>query len=186
MAAAQSIEALATLLRPPDEGEDSSDNELEGGPASTKMGPGSIGPPKRTEEKTREKKSTNPNDIWIPDEVGSQCETSDDPRPAPEHDMVFQQSVFTEDLFLGMGNKNPSTASCENLVIKIKLPETNYSDVHLDVTDTFLDCRTPKHKLGLHLPHRVDSKNGRAKWDSEQEQLTVTLKLNREYDFLNQ
>lgn len=58
--------------------------------------------------------------------------------------MVFQQSVFTEDLFLGMGNKNPSTASCENLVIKIKLPETNYSDVHLDVTDTFLDCRTPK------------------------------------------
>ena len=28
--------------------------------------------------------------------------------------------------------------------IKIKLPDTEYCDVNLDVTDTFLDCRTPK------------------------------------------
>ena len=30
------------------------------------------------------------------------------------------------------------------LQIKIKLPDTEYNDVNLDVTDTFLDCRTPK------------------------------------------
>lgn len=28
--------------------------------------------------------------------------------------------------------------------MKIKLPDTDYSDVELDVTEMFLDCRTPK------------------------------------------
>ena len=62
-------------------------------------------------------------------------------------------------MFLGMGNKNPSSASCEGLLvryltsymalsyyglpqIKIYLPKTPYKDIELDVTDTFLDCRT--------------------------------------------
>jgi hypothetical protein len=59
-----------------------------------------------------------------------------------------------------------------------------YSDVQLDVTDTFLDCRTPLHKLGLSLPHPVDSKNGKAEWNDAKMLLTVTLRMTREYDFL--
>ena len=88
----------------------------------------------------------------------------DDPRPQPEYDMVFRQAVGAEDVFLGMGGKNPTTASCEELVvremwfinthrhlftvifpvhqIKIKLPGISINDVDLDVTETFLDCRT--------------------------------------------
>ena len=41
-------------------------------------------------------------------------------------------------------------------------------------------------KLGLHLPHPVDSKNGKAQWDKSKNLLTVTLRMLREYDFLNQ
>lgn len=39
-------------------------------------------------------------------------------------------------------------------------------------------------KLGVHLPHPVDSKNGKAQWDKDRELLTVTVRLVREYDFL--
>ena len=42
----------------------------------------------------------------------------DDPRPQPEYDMVFRQAVSAEDVYLGMGNKNPTTASCEELVVR--------------------------------------------------------------------
>ncbi|XP_071846931.1 dynein axonemal assembly factor 6-like isoform X2 [Apostichopus japonicus] len=103
----------------------------------------------------------------------------------PRYDMIFQQDVSSEDIFLQMGSKTPTSASCPFLKIKINLPDTKYAEVELDVTEKFLDCRSPKYKLGLHLPHPVDSKNGKAQWDSENGVLTVTLKMNREYDFLN-
>ena len=41
-------------------------------------------------------------------------------------------------------------------------------------------------KIGLHLPHPVDSKNGKAQCDKSKNLLTVTLRMLREYDFLNQ
>ena len=33
------------------------------------------------------------------------------------YELLFQQKVTSEDIFLGMGNKNPSTACCEDLVV---------------------------------------------------------------------
>lgn len=41
-------------------------------------------------------------------------------------------------------------------------------------------------RLGLHLPHKVNSQQSKAKWISDLHQLHVTLLLNREYDFINQ
>ena len=58
--------------------------------------------------------------------------------------MIFKQAVGAEDIFLGMGNKNPTTASCEDLVVRIKLPAVNAKDIELDITEVFLDCRTSK------------------------------------------
>jgi len=40
-------------------------------------------------------------------------------------------------------------------------------------------------KLGLFLPHPVDSKNTKAQFNSESETLSVTLRLNRMLDFIN-
>ena len=36
---------------------------------------------------------------------------------AHRYELVFKQAVTTEDVFLGMGLKNPATASCEDLVV---------------------------------------------------------------------
>ena len=60
--------------------------------------------------------------------------------------------------------------SCHNVVFKISFHTVN--------AIVFFS------KLGVHLPHPVDSKNGKAQWDKDRELLTVTVQLVREYDFL--
>ncbi|EDO44478.1 predicted protein [Nematostella vectensis] len=182
---ATQLTALSDLLKPPEDG-DSSDDELEK-PNRPKFTPGNIGPVKKTSRADPKENKVTTKDIWEPEEIPDSAHAEDefDPRPSPEYDMVFKQAISPEEMFLQMGNRNPSSASCEEIVVKIKLPDTEYKDVDLDVTDTFLDCRTPKYKLGIHLPNPVDSKNGKAKWDKRTELLTVTLRLVREYDFLN-
>ena len=57
--------------------------------------------------------------------------------------------------------------------------------MNLSVESTSVDCRTPRYKLQLHLPHPVDAEAGKAKWDVDLETLTITLPIKREYDFIN-
>ncbi|NWI98701.1 PIHD3 protein, partial [Crypturellus undulatus] len=132
-------------------------------------------------------KSENSKTIWNTEEVpeGSEFDDTWDPREQPEYEIFFKQRVGTEDMFLGMSRKDSSTACCEDLVIKIKLPETKFSDITLDLQDKVLDLRTPQKKLLLHLPHPVDSKNGKAHFLSEEEILEVTLRMIREFDYIN-
>ncbi|NXC34083.1 PIHD3 protein, partial [Xiphorhynchus elegans] len=132
-------------------------------------------------------KSENRKTIWNTEEVpeGSEFDDTWDPREEPEYEILFKQCVGTEDVFFGMSGKDPSTACCEDIVIKIKLPETKYSDITLDIQDKVLDLRTPKKKLLLHLPYPVNSKEGRARFLSEEEILEVTLRVSRKFDFIN-
>ncbi|CAM4601487.1 unnamed protein product [Eretmochelys imbricata] len=183
-----SLQALAKLLADPQE-EDNEDNDL-GSHSSTvsAVGPGNIGPAKKAEPTvTPDVKSGNSKDIWNTEEVpeGSEFDDIWDPREQPEYEILFKQQVGAEDIFLGMSRKDPSTACCEDMLIKIKLPDTRSSDITLDIQDKILDLRTPKKKLLLHLPHPVDSKNGKACFISEKETLEVTLRMKREFDFIN-
>ncbi|KAA0189643.1 PIH1 domain-containing 3 [Fasciolopsis buskii] len=156
-----------------------------------KMKPSDIGPKKTktTEAKGDEnEKEKNLEDIWDVDEIpeGTQFEDVHDPRPQPEYELFYKQSVTTEDIYLQMGMKNPTTASCEFLVARIKLPETKSEDIKLDVKDKFLDLRTPKFKLGLYLPNPVDPDSSKANWSEDKEVLEVVMRNKREYDFLNE
>lgn len=91
----------------------------------------------------KEKKITK--DIWDENEVeeGAEFDTSDDPRPQPDYDIIFKQKVTTEEMFLQMGNKTPATSSCEDMIVKIKLPGIEkLADIDLNLFEKFLDCRT--------------------------------------------
>jgi hypothetical protein len=35
-------------------------------------------------------------------------------------------------MFLGMSGKDPSTAKCEDLLLKVQLPETKLSEISID------------------------------------------------------
>ncbi|XP_056266611.1 protein PIH1D3 isoform X1 [Pseudoliparis swirei] len=179
----QQLLALSSLLSTQPEDDDGDEDCT--GVSGAGLGPGHIGPPARRDgavPSVREKK--NDKDIWSQEEVaeGSQHDDLADPRPQPEYDVLLKQSVGTEDLFLGLSRKDPSSMSCEAMLVRIKLPDTEAADVVLDVSERFLDLRTPRYKLGLHLPHPTHGHGGRAQFFAERGELEVTLLFNRPMD----
>nr|XP_061794842.1 dynein axonemal assembly factor 6-like [Nerophis lumbriciformis] len=178
------IQALSALLSTQEE----EDDDYEYASPYSKMGPGHIGPPpKREKEESLTYAKTNSKDVWCEEEVaeGPQYDDFTDPRPKPEYEIILKQSVGTEDLFLGLSRKDPSSMCCEAMLVKIKLPDSKASDVTLDVKEKFLDLRTPKYRLALHLPHPVHHQEGKAQFFSEREELEVTLVMNRPLDAVN-
>ncbi|KAL5111553.1 Dynein assembly factor 6 axonemal [Taenia crassiceps] len=186
MFTASDLFALKNLLSSQD---DSSDEERLAKP-SIRYNPGDIGPrkkQKKREDETSKKPPTNPNAIWQTYEIPETAYVKDmyDPRPQPEYEIHFKQDVSAEDMFLQMGPKNATTACCEYMVVTVKLPATSKEEIKLDVTEQFLDLRTKKFKLDLHLPNPVKPESSRAKWLSEKSTLEVTLANNRELDCIN-
>ncbi|KAJ0012323.1 hypothetical protein NQD34_013298 [Periophthalmus magnuspinnatus] len=180
----QNLQALSALLNSDQERKD---EDWETPNPSAQLGPGSIGPKPKKDTPVASGSTSNSKYIWSEEEVaeGSQFDDLSDPRPQPEYEVIMKQSVGTEDVFLGLSGKDPSSMSCEALLVKIKLPDTKLTDVVLDVKETFLDLRTPKYKLGLHLPHPVHSQEGKAQFFSDREELEVSLQMNRPLDFIN-
>ncbi|XP_072361057.1 dynein axonemal assembly factor 6 [Scyliorhinus torazame] len=180
------LQALSNLLSPADQEEE----DLEEQPAKRtfNLNPGQIGPARGSNP--TDSNPENPPDtkqIWAEEDVpeGSEFDDIWDPRQQPEYEILFKQRVGTEDVFLGMSRKDGSTACCEDMVIKIKLPDCKPADVTLDIKERFLALRSPIYKLGLHLPHPVDSKNGKAQFITDTHMLEVTLTMKREFDFIN-
>nr|XP_046263396.1 protein PIH1D3 isoform X1 [Scatophagus argus] len=185
----QSLQALSDLLstRQEDDGDEERESQ-QNASVYAQLGPGHIGPPpKNDKEVSTANVKKDSKDIWNEEEVpeGSQYDDLADPRPQPEYEIILKQSVGTEDLFLGLNRKDPSSMCCEAMLVKIKLPDIKATDVFLDIKEKFLDLRTPKYKLGLHLPHPIHSHGGKAQFFSEREELEVTLLMNRPMDFIN-
>ncbi|XP_068104189.1 dynein axonemal assembly factor 6 isoform X2 [Hyperolius riggenbachi] len=138
-----SLKSLCTLLSDPVE-----ENENQ---CSAFLGPGEIGPVKKLQQNdsTSTQIPKDKKQIWNSTEVpeGSEYDDSLDPRERPEYEILFKQRVGSEDIFLGMSQKDPSTACCEDMVFRIRLPGTKSSDVSLDVRRKYLDLRTPKQRL---------------------------------------
>ncbi|KAM5146068.1 dynein axonemal assembly factor 6 [Mantella aurantiaca] len=88
-------------------------------------------------------------------------------------------------MFLGLSRKDPSSACCEDMVIRIQLPDTKVSDVSLDVRKKYINLCSPKYKLGLHLPHAVNETSGKAKFLAETGTLELMLPMVRDLDFIN-
>ncbi|XP_061835852.1 dynein axonemal assembly factor 6 [Nerophis lumbriciformis] len=187
VSSAQNLQALSALLSNQQKEDDDEDDYKNVFPYA-KMSPGNIGPPKKKDKEVPPVYvKENSKDVWSVDEVaeGPQYDDITDPRPQPEYEVMLKQSVGTEDVFLGLNRKDPSSMCCEAMLVKIKLPDSKASDVTLDVKEKFLDLRTPKYKLGLHLPHPVLHQEGKAQFFSEREELEVTLLMNRPLDAVN-
>lgn len=122
-------------------------------------------------------KPSDSNEIWADDELEvDDGFDDDDGRNTASYELIYKQRVSPQDMFLGIDpTRNPGTASCEDLLIRIQLPETKASDLDLEVKRTRLTLRTPKHKLRIHLPKPVDDERGNAKWVADKGCLEVTL-----------
>lgn len=179
------------------DGGNSSDSEHEGDfPGSSSMlGPGSVKPKKSEIKNTLENsllKSIEPGgtaaqsmDEWIKQQEND--EELLDTRKQPEYTITYKQCVTTEDIYLQMGLKTPATSSCEDMVVEIKLPEetVNIDRMDLRVEPDSVHLHTPVYRLTLSLPHKIHPKKGRAEFDSDKKVLKLTLRMNRELDFVN-
>ncbi|KAL5281303.1 PIH1D3 family protein [Megaselia abdita] len=182
------LKSLQDLLNPKREDQsstdDSDDEEVERKPL--------LGCIKKDVEKKVEDKIVSKElkpetvDSWL-DKQQNEDELLLESRKVPNYKMSYKQAVGTEDLFLQMGNKTSSTISCEDIIISIELPEETVpvEQMDLDITENEIDLQTPIYRLKIPLVHGIDPDLGNAKYDSEIKLLTLTLKLKREYDFVN-
>ncbi|XP_047515398.1 dynein axonemal assembly factor 6 isoform X1 [Pieris napi] len=106
-------------------------------------------------------------------------------KKTPSYTMNYQQSVSAEDVFLQIGPKTPSTASCENLIVRVKMPGDKKENVDLSVDATSVTVTSSQFHLKLPLPHAINPDTSKANWDTTEETLVLTLKLDREFDFVN-
>lgn len=108
-------------------------------------------------------------------------------RCTPEYRIVYKQSVTPEDIYLQMGNKTTATSSCEEMYVEILLPNESVSidRMALDVSAYEVDLRTPIYRLKLPLVQPIDPDRSKANWDNDKKILRLTLRMKREYDFIN-
>ena len=46
---------------------------------------------------------------------------------------MHKQHVGTEDVYLGLSDRDASSNHCDSLLVKVKLPKTSFKNVDLDV-----------------------------------------------------
>jgi len=173
------FEAVSKFLSVNDEEE-----ELES-QRSSAITPASFGaPPSRAaiERLPLPKAPKDPKAIWDEDEVLNNIDDDfDDGRIRPKFEFMYRQAVGTEDAYLGMGEKDPSSTQCEDIVLRVELPGTeSMADLDLDVQEAYVRLQSPLYKLVMYLPHKVKSDEGSAKWDKNTEALKITMPRVRE------
>lgn len=174
---------------------DSSDDEVEAAGAST-FGPGDIKPKKAEiknsiENPLLKKIETSCGDNFKSIEEFEEQQKFDedilDNRKTPDYKITYKQAVTTEDIFLQMNLKTPATASCEDMIVEIFLPEETIGidQMDLNVSENEVDLKSPVYRLKFALPQKVLPSKGRAEYDVDKKILKLTLRMNREFDFVN-
>ncbi|TMW60119.1 hypothetical protein Poli38472_000161 [Pythium oligandrum] len=120
--------------------------------------------------------------IWLPEEVPSDDEDDDtfDTRRRPTFEILYKQSVMTEDVFLGLSDKDPSSAHCEAMVVRVDCPKHRLEDIELDVKKQKLLLHSSTLKLSLYLPYPVRYQDGQAQWDAVKQTLSIRLPIIRD------
>ena len=132
-------------------------------------------------------KETKPtsNDIWAEEEIKNEEDIRDlnDKRPTPHYEILYKQSVGTEDTFLGMSDKTPASQDCSHLCIKVHFPNSKLSDLNVDVKKNRILAESKTLRLFTYLPVSVEEDKGVAKFDAAKSILSVTLPIIREFNF---
>lgn len=128
--------------------------------------------------------ATRNTEIWTEDDFKEE-NIKEDERPKPKFEILYKQSVNTEDIYLGMSGKNNSSLSCDHLLVKIWLPNTHLKEIGLELKEQSIHLQSPNYLLNHILPYNVDKDNSQAKWDKEKGLLFITLKIIKP-DFVQQ
>ncbi|GFT47296.1 hypothetical protein NPIL_537881 [Nephila pilipes] len=115
-------------------------------------------------------------DIWSCDEVLDEDYDEALTKEKPHYEMIYQQNVTPDDIYLQLDGKGPGSISCEYLLVKIKLHDITSSDeINLKISEDSLICKTNKYYLDLYFPKHVNLEKCTAKWNQPNNLLEVKL-----------
>lgn len=108
-------------------------------------------------------------------------------RRCPTYKISYKQSITPEDIYLQISNRTPATASCEEICVEIAMPDETVAidKMDLKIVDNSIDLSTPIYRLKLPLVQVVEPDQGRAVWNSQRKLLNISLRMKREFDFIN-
>merc|ERR1712190_574100 len=129
----------------------------------------------------RKPKKKDEKAIWQPEEFkaasGVVVKEEGDDRAMPKYEVLPRQRVGASDAYLNLQEMDPSSDQCQELLVKIWLPDTQLKDISLDVLEDRILLQAPKHRLNLALPHKVKKDSGNAKWDKLAGLLSVVIPI---------
>ena len=114
------------------------------------------------------------NEIWT-DKDFIEDNLKEDGRPKPKYEILYRQNVTTEDIYLGLSEKDPSSNSCDQLIMKVYLPNTNLKEIGLEVREQSIHLTTPQYLLNHILQYKVFKDKTEAKWDKNKGILQLTF-----------
>ncbi|XP_037938970.1 dynein assembly factor 6, axonemal [Teleopsis dalmanni] len=189
-----SLLRLADLLNPQSKIDDSESEDDENPNLINKLNPGSFGAtqqefeakPVKTQNEPPVEKMPKSFEEWEEMQANETAEILET-RKCPEYKMTYRQAVGTEDVFLQMGNRSASSASCEDLLLEIMLPgETMPAEkMTLSIKEQEIDLGTNMYRLKLPLVHKVDVDRCKAQYDVDLQKMCLALRLKREFDYVN-
>ena len=135
-----------------------------------------IAPPNtKIEAKYNHRILTKPkNEIWTEKDFKEEKFEEDD-RPKPKFEILYKQNVGTEDIYLGLSDKDISSNSCDQLLMKVYLPNTNLKEIGLEFKEQSVHLTTPQYLLNHILQYKVFKDKTEAKWDKNKGLLLLTF-----------
>ena len=177
------IQSLSNLLNGA-ENDDVDQNQFYSNETKSTLNPGNINgkekkeiapPNTKIEAKYNHRILTKPkNEIWTEKDFKEEKFEEDD-RPKPKFEILYKQNVGTEDIYLGLSDKDISSNSCDQLLMKVYLPNTNLKEIGLEVKEQSVHLTTPQYLLNHILQYKVFKDKTEAKWDKNKGLLLLTF-----------
>ena len=177
------IQSLSNLLNGT-ENDDVDENQFYSNETKSTLNPGNINgkekkeiapPNTKIEAKYNHRILTKPkNEIWTEKDFKEE-KFEEDGRPKPKFEILYKQNVGTEDIYLGLSDKDISSNSCDQLLMKVYLPNTNLKEIGLEVKEQSVHLTTPQYLLNHILQYKVFKDKTEAKWDKNKGILQLTF-----------
>ena len=177
------IQSLSNLLNGT-ENDDVDENQFYSNETKSTLNPGNINgkekkeiapPNTKIEAKYNHRILTKPkNEIWTEKDFKEE-KFEEDGRPKPKYEILYKQNVGTEDIYLGLSDKDISSNSCDQLLMKVYLPNTNLKEIGLEVKEQSVHLTTPQYLLNHILQYKVFKDKTEAKWDKNKGLLLLTF-----------
>ena len=130
---------------------------------------------KQEAEEKKEKRKTE-TAIWDDKEVTAvNWKAKAEGRKEPEHDLLYKQNVGTEDVYLGLSGKDPSSVHCDGFSLRVKLPGAKLKEISVDLKEQAVIVQSPVYFLYHSMQYPLIKDKAKAKWDSDKFVLELSV-----------